>query len=226
MSSRKAKPAKSIKEIRDTLGVELADNLISCNFIVFVEGLSDKKIIENLICKDDAIKKAIDNSMLSVQSLRGVNNLSAKLYESTNTMFDYYVFIDGDNAGRTAYDDAEAKNLISISQISFTSRDGKRESELEDLIKPEIYLEKINSECGVNIIKENLNSMKKWSDQMKELFLTKGKPWNDRIENNIKQIVADEVCNNIEVGNEVLLDFGKECIDTLIDNIKNQLTKK
>lgn len=53
VSSGKATPAKSIKEIRDTLGVELSDNLISCSFIVFVEGLSDKKVIESLLCRDE-----------------------------------------------------------------------------------------------------------------------------------------------------------------------------
>lgn len=226
VSSGKAIPAKSIKEIRDTLGVELSDNLISCSFIVFVEGLSDKKVIESLLCRDEDIKKAIDNSLLSVEALHGVNNLSSKLYESHNTMFDYYVFLDGDNAGRDAYDEAEGKNLINLSQISFTSRVGKRESELEDLIKPEIYLDKLNSTCSINIKEADLNSMKKWSDQIGLLFIEKGKPWSKKVEDEVKTIVVDEVCRNIKEGNEVLSDFGKECITTFIGNIKNHSSNK
>ena len=226
VSSGKATPAKNIKDIRDTLGVEISDNLISCNYIVFVEGLSDKKVIESLLCSDADIKKAIDNSLISVESLHGVNNLSSKLYESHNTMFDYYVFLDGDNAGRDAYEEAESKNLINISQISFTSRTGKRESELEDLIIPEIYLDRINSECSINIIKEDLNSMKKWSDQIEQLFIDKGKPWSKKVEDDVKTIVADEVCKNIKEGNEVLSKFGKECIETFIENIKKYISSK
>ena len=224
VSSGKATPAKNIKEIRDTLGVELSDNLISCNFIVFVEGLSDKKVIESLLCCDTDIKRAIDNSLLSVESLRGVNNLSSKLYDSHNTMFDYYVFLDGDNAGRSAYEEAESKNLINLSQISFTSRVGKRESELEDLIKPEVYLGKLNNECSINITEDNLNSMKKWSDQIEQLFIEKGKPWNNKIEGEIKEIVADEVCKKIKEGYDVLAEFGKECIITFVENIKSYIS--
>ncbi len=225
VSSGKATPAKSIKDIRTTLGVELSDNLISCNFIVFVEGLSDKRIIESLLCCDKDIKKAINNSLLSVEALHGTGNLATKLYESHNTMFDYYVFLDGDNAGRNAYEEAQDKKLINLSQISFTSRRGKKESELEDLINPDVYLEKINSECSINIAKDDLNSMKKWSDQMKQLFLEKGKPWNKKIEDEVKTIVADVVCKKIKEDNEVLLDFGKECIETFIENIKRFIAK-
>lgn len=226
ISSGKATPAKNIKDIRDTLGVELVDNLISCDFKIFVEGMSDKRIIECLLCNDEMVKKAIDNSLLSVESLRGVGNLTAKLYESNNTMFDYYVFLDGDNAARSAYEDAESKNLISISQISFASRKGKRECELEDLIKSEIYLDRINEECKINISRDELNSMKKWSNQIEQLFLEKGKPWSKKVEEQIKTYVADEVCKNIQKGNEVLSDFGKECIITFINNIKEYIKNK
>lgn len=225
VSSGKATPAKSIKDIRTTLGVELSDNLISCNFIVFVEGLSDKRVIESLLCCDKDIKRAIDNSLLSVEALHGTGNLATKLYESHNTMFDYYVFLDGDDAGRNAYEEAQDKKLINLSQISFTSCKGKKESELEDLINPDIYLEKINSECSVNITKENLKSMKKWSDQIKQLFIDKGKPWDKNIEDELKTIVADAVCEKIKEGNDVLLDFGKECIETFIENIKRFIAK-
>lgn len=226
ISSGKATPAKNIKEIRDTLGVEVADNLISCNFLVFVEGLSDKRIIESLLCTDVDIKKAIDNSLISVESLGGVDNLSAKLYESNNNTFSYYVFLDGDNAGNNAYKETESKNLINLSQISFTSRIGKKESELEDLIIPEIYLEELNNKYGINIVKEDLNSMKKWSDQMKQLFINKGKLWDQKIEANVKKIVADEVCKNIKEENNVISEFGKECIETFIENIRKIISNK
>lgn len=161
VSSGKATPAKSIKDIRETLGVELSDNLISCSFIIFVEGISDKRIIESILYQDELIKKAMNNSLISVEAIRGASNLSSKLYESHNTMFEYYVFLDGDTAGRTAYKAALDKNLITLSQITFTARKGKKESELEDLIKPEVYLDKLNEMYNVNIKIKELNSMKK-----------------------------------------------------------------
>lgn len=226
VSSGKATPAKDIKEIRDTLGVEISDNLVSCDFIVFVEGLSDKRVIESLLCSDSDIKKAINNSLISVEALRGVNNLSSKLYESYNTMFDYYVFLDGDTAGKSAYEEAKSKNLIDDSRISFTARIGKRESELEDLIAPEIYLDELNNTYGIDITKDDLGSMKKWSDQIKQLFIEKGKPWNEEDENKVKKTVADEICKNIKEGNEVVSEFGKKCIETFIGNIKKCISRE
>lgn len=220
VSSGKASPAKNIKEIRDTLGVSLSDNLISCNFKIFVEGLSDKKIIEKLLCTNLDIKNAINNSQICVESLRGASNLTSKLFESNNTIFDYYAFLDNDRSGKDAYEDAKSKNLIDLSKVTFATCTGKIESELEDLIIPDIYLNRLNQEFGTNIDNTKFNSMKKWSDQLKQLFLDEGKLWNKDIEDNVKTIVAEEFCKNIELGNEVFIDYRKMPIDSFVSNIK------
>lgn len=220
VSSGKASPAKDIKEVRDTLGVSLSDNLMSCNFKIFVEGLSDKRIIEKLLCVNSDIKNALNNSQICVESLRGASNLTSKLYESNNMLFDYYVFIDGDTSGKDAYNDANGKNLIDLSKITFASCPGKKESELEDLIIPDIYLNRLNQEFGTNINNTQFNSMKKWSDQLKQLFLDEGKLWNKDIEEQVKTIVADELCKNVDLGNEVFIAFRKMPIDSFMSNIK------
>ena len=87
-------------------------------------------------------------------------------------------------------------------------------------------MDRLNNECRINIKKEDLNSMKKWSDQISQLFIAKGKPWSKKVEDDVKTIVADEVCKNIKDGNEVLSEYGKECIETFINNIKEYISNK
>ena len=87
-------------------------------------------------------------------------------------------------------------------------------------------MDRLNNECSINITKEDLNSMKKWSDQIGKLFIDKGKPWSKKVEDDVKTLVADEVCKNIKEGNEVLSEYGKECIETFVDNIKKYISSK
>lgn len=226
ISSGKASPAKSIREIRKTLGVELADNLISCNFKVFVEGTTDKRIIESIFNKNSVIKSALTNNEICVEALGGASKLVSKLYESNNSIFNYYVLLDNDESGQEAYEKAKEQNLIDPSKITFTSCIGKRTSEFEDLLKPEIYVDTINNKYGTNIKTDDFNSMKKWSDQLKLLFIKEGKPWNDNLEEEVKEIVSNIVCKNIRDGNDIFIDIRKKPIESFLHNIENMLESK
>ena len=226
VSSGKASTAKTIKEIRDILGVKLADNLISCSCKIFVEGVSDKRIIESLLSKDLKMNDKLINNEVCVEALGGASKLVSKLYETNNTIFDYYVLLDNDESGKDAYDKANTQGLIDISKVTFTTCLGKRTSEIEDLIKPEIYLNAINNHYGLHLNSHNFNSMKKWSDQLKSLFLAEGKPWDSEIEEEVKEIVSKNVCENINEGNKVFIDNRMTPINSFLANIENLFTSE
>ena len=226
VSSGKACPAKNIREIRESLGVKLADNLISCNCKLFVEGISDKKIIEALCYNNEKIELALNNSEFCIDALGGASQLTQKLYESNNTIFDYYVFLDSDDAGRAAYTKVNNLNLLDVSKITFATCPGKSSSELEDLIDYEVYIDRINESYQTHLTKDTFKSMKKWSCQMSAAFFQEGKPWNTEIEKNIKDIVADECCKRINNNEKVFLDYRVEPIQSLIKNIEEMIEKK
>ncbi len=221
VSSGKASPAKSIKEIREVLGVKLSDNMISCKNKLFVEGECDRRIITELCLKNEKIKKALNNSELSIEVLGGASKLSLKLYESANTIFDYYVFLDDDNSGRGAYQESKTNGLIDAKKITFASSPGKRESELEDLINCDIYLDKLNKSYSTHLTKKTFTSMKKkCSDLIKDAFIKEGKPWDSQMEEEIKTLIADICCEQIKNGNDIFYSYRKEPINSLVKNIE------
>ena len=226
VSSGKASPAKNIRDIRETLGVKLSDNLISCSCKIFVEGLTDKKIIEAICLKNPVIKKALLNGEISIEAMGGASKLLSKLYESNNTLFDYYVFLDNDEAGKKAFEKSLSENLIEVSKVTFSNCDGKGESEIEDLIDCKVYLDKINEKYGTFLKKEDFSPMKKWSDQVKEAFQHEGKPWNEKIEEQIKIDIADICHERIMDGEEIFLEYRKEPINALVRNIERMIEKK
>lgn len=221
VSSGKASPAKSIKEIRDILDVKLADNLISCNYKIFVEGTTDKKIIESLLYKKPKIKNALINNEISVESLGGASKLVSRLYESNNTIFDYYVLLDDDESGHDAYDKAKKQNLIDLSKITFTKCIGKSFSELEDLLKPEIYIDVINSSYGMHLKKSDFNSMEKWSDQVEKCFLTEGKQWSNDLEAEIKELTANTICDYLKENDDIFIQNRIAPINSFLSNIES-----
>ena len=221
VSSGKASPAKSIKEIREVLGVKLSDNMISCKNKLFVEGECDRRIITELCLKNEKIKKSLNNSELSIEVLGGASKLSLKLYESANTIFDYYVFLDDDNSGRGAYQESKTNGLIDAKKITFASSPGKRESELEDLIDCDIYLDKLNKSYSTHLTNKTFTSMKKkCSDLIKDAFIKEGKPWDSQMEEEIKTLIADVCCEQIKNGNDIFYSYRKEPINSLVKNIE------
>lgn len=226
VSSGKASPAKSIKEIRDVLGVKLADNLISCNYKLFVEGVTDKKIVEALLYKIPKVKNALVNNEISIEALGGASKLLSKLYESNNTIFDYYVLLDDDESGHDAYEKAKAQSLIDPSKTTFTKCIGKSISEFEDLLKPEIYIDTINSKYGMHLKQSDFNSMKKWSEQLRICFLTEGKPWDDDLEAEIKELVADTVCDYLKNNDDIFIQNRMGPINSFLSNIELLIGEK
>lgn len=226
VSSGKATPAKNIKEIRDILGVKISDNLMSSKYVLFVEGENDKKIIESFLRKNSKkIKEALDNLLLSINILGGASNLSIKLIESRNNIFEYHVLLDNDRAGKSAFEKAKKEELIDLKQVDFVNCPGMTESEIEDCIDTNIYEKQIMDKYGVNINNKKFKSMKKWSEKMNETFLAEGKVWNEDIEKEVKELVASIASEEVKKQN-IFYSYREECMTKLIENIEELIKDK
>ena len=93
--------------------------------------------------------------------------------------------------------------------------------EIEDIIKKDLYISRIQNEMGINIDKTKINSMKnKWSDKMKNIYEQQGKIWNDEVEFKMKNIVSSLVEEYRGDIDNIIVSNSMDSINLLIHNIE------
>ena len=219
-----ARPAKNISEIRNILGVLPSDNLKDCCNVLVVEGEEDKSsLIKIFPYYSENIKKALENNYLEIKSLGGASNLLHDLYDLKHCMCNYIVLLDNDKAGNEAADKAKRKGLLNEEQLRQTICNGMKESEFEDCINPDIYVEYLENKYSISI--KNNKSFKgnlKWSDRLKNVFLSQGIKWNDDLEFKIKNEIVDLIPLSGDI-DKILIPQKSGFIKGLVIAIENML---
>ena len=221
----KAKPAKNVNEIRQSLGITMSDNLSSAYLVLLVEGEEDVVLLKSwLELKSVKIKSAFENASLIIDHLGGATNIGYKTTLYKNNLCNVVAFIDDDEAGRKGILDAENKGIIKTNEYVLSFCRGMQNSELEDLIDINSYRQLIIDEYGVDLnIPAFKNNKKQWSDRVKEIFRLNGKIWSDRLESEIKFKVAKQAA----LFKSTSLNPNKtNSIDSLVSAIENVLDKK
>lgn len=216
-----ASPAKNIKQIRDLLGIKASDNLTNASFVLVVEGdddvLSMKALLRSLSSK---LRQMIDSHMLIVEPIGGAGNLPYKLTLLKNSLCVFHAMLDNDEAGRKAYEDSEAEGLLSIKSNTFINCNGSPNSEFEDCLNVSVYKSKIYEEFGVNLDCAAFRSNSKWSDRVRQVFLSQGKSWNHGIEAKVKYVVANCVKNDPENSLNI---HKRSSIDAVVRNVEEMI---
>lgn len=223
ISDNTAEPAKKISEVRDILGVKAADNLLHARMVLIVEGKEDKQSLEEIFKHlSPTISKAIRDGNLFIDPSDGAGNLSYKLSTYQAAVCLTHVFLDNDEAGRTAIQKAEADEMVKVSDYHLTICNGMTNAEFEDCINVETYKNKIVDDFGVDLTKRTFRNNNKWSDRMRETFLSQGKPWNDQIEKQVKYLVASCVKSSPE---NALNEHKRSSIDALVASIEEKIER-
>ena len=217
-----AKPAKSIKEIRDILGVLPEDNLINASHVLVVEGEDDKmaltKILKSL---STTLKDALNKNSFVIQPLSVASNLNYELNRLRSYVCKYFVFLDNDDAGISAGNKAIEKGLLTLADVKYTICNGSPKAEFEDCLKRDFYVEQIKQKFSVDLSLGTFKGNKKWSDNVKSIFLSQGQQWTDTIEKKVKMIVAEAIPEeNAEV---VLNEHKRSSIDALVNALEAML---
>lgn len=209
----KATAAKNIQQIRDLLGVRASDNLTNASYVLVVEGSDDLTSLRTLLPHlSEKLKKCLSNNLLVIEPIGGAGNLPYKLSSLKSYLCAYHCFLDHDAAGKQAFEAAERDGLASIKTVTFTTCNGSAESEFEDCIEKSIYELKIKEIFGVTL-DNSFKGKNKWSDRLKNSFQTQGKLWNDKVESQAKQVVADAVSKNPQAA---LNQHKRNSIDALV----------
>lgn len=223
INSGVAKVAKSIKEIRDLIGVKASDNLTNARYALVVEGEEDKIALEALLPSlSEKISGALKNNEMIIEKIGGAGNLSYKLSLLKNALCTSHVLLDNDEAGRNAFEKAEKSEGLKQKDCTFILCNGMQNSEFEDCLEPNTYTTAIQEEFGVNINTNTFRSNSKWAERMKKCFQTQGKIWSENIEKRVKHIVAQEV--EMKPKN-VLNKHKRKSIDALVVALENDLSK-
>jgi len=195
VNNRRAKPATSIDEIREVLGVRAADNLLHAELVLVVEGEDDRISVDALLrAKSKILTEAMDRNRLTIDTLGGASNLAYKLGLLRDALCEYQCFLDADSAGQQAFDKAKEAQLIRDADANFTTCQGMREAEIEDLFDSALVNDVLKVTYRIKSPKvPKVTKRKKWSERMKVVFETSGKRWNDATCNELKMAVAQAV---------------------------------
>lgn len=139
VENHKATPAERIETIRKTLGVKIADNLLYSDYMIVVEGPSDKMVIERFMQEDEQLRSMLNDNTITVKSIGGVRNLRNELYNLEQFLCDYMVILDLDEAGKNKAREAQKDLEIPNDKFRYFNLSNYRECELEELYNPELY---------------------------------------------------------------------------------------
>jgi predicted ATP-dependent endonuclease of OLD family len=217
----KAVAAEDVQQIRDILGGKASDNLQHAELILIVEGEDDKMALNALLRdRSDALDSALTQRSLAIESLLGGSNLGYKLSQVGEAMCMAHCFLDHDKTGLDAFRKAELEGLLVIADVTFATRDGLHESEIEDLFNEELYSKMLQTKYGVSTLSPKFKGNRKWSDRLRDTFKQQGKPWSDIIEMKVKRDVAELAAASPSTA---LNEHHKGPIDALISNIEQKL---
>jgi putative ATP-dependent endonuclease of the OLD family len=224
VKDNKANSASSIKDIRDTLGVQTSDNLKHADLILLVEGDDDNIALSAIIKKlSEKLDRAIKEGKFIIDSLRGASNVAYYISLYDSQLCKIHVFLDHDSAGRKAIEKSIEDSLISVSDYNLSVCNGMGDSELEDLYNYEVYFDFIKDKYSVDLNNSQFrNSESKWSDRVKQVFQAHGKIFNSDLESKIKL----EIAKIVEKDPIKALNGSRiNCISALIYSMEQKLER-
>lgn len=226
-----ASSAKSISEIRKSLGIRPHENMTTAEVVIVVEGVSEERVFPELLALvDPELGSNIANGRCKVLSAGGVTNIPAVIRALARDATSCTVFVDSDVPGIKAADRIRNSGLMLPTDVfRVPNRDGCPETEFEDLFDVSIYMNTLNAETGLGITIEDYaeaqqrtggqgRRFKKWSDVMEAIANNRGVEWGT-ISDLAKTAVATAIIQHAKSGQldrpEWLVGLANRVIDYL-----------
>ncbi len=164
-----ASAARSVRHVRDTLGIQPQDNLDSAEVVVLTEGWTDAKVIPAALkFLSPTVARDLESGRVFFKSATGAGKMRSHLLRERSNACRLVVVLDHDSAGETEGRRLHDEGILDQKSI-FILRDSRRKtSEIEDLIEPSIFLPALNSRFGRTFSQSSFaNASKKWSENFK-----------------------------------------------------------
>ena len=216
----KAEPANRIDDIRKILGILTSDNLQYADYVIIVEGLTDKRILKKYFdLYIPEISALIDANKITIRSIGGVNNLLYELMGLERYYCKYIILLDYDEAGRNIKKEAIEKLSVADSSFRFITRPDFKNSEMEDLINEDLYKKYLLSksiDISVGLFK---NKTKKWADRLDDVAKSVG----IIIDSDILDEIKIEISKLIEKNNNPFTDSAKTLLNAIAQKVKDEV---
>ena len=223
VENQTARPARRVSDIRECLGVAVADNLTSARLVVLVEGPGDATAISALLSsRSRRLADVLESGELMIEPLNGASKLSAHASAMRATACSIYAVLDRDAAGIAAVNAAVNSGRIATSDYMLMSRKGMKESEFEDLLKFSAYRDRLEEEFGVQLSAALGNGRgQKWSDKLESMLQSRHKLGNEHEISRAKMLVAEAV---VAQQRDSLNAAGRSAIDQLETELERRLS--
>jgi putative ATP-dependent endonuclease of the OLD family len=194
----KARPATTVQELRDILGVRAADNLQHAEVVLVVEGPEDELAMRSLVAhRSERLRQALADGTVAIRPLHGGGNLSYVLAELRDSLASVHAFLDCDQAGKVAARAALDEGLLDRPDRTFATLVGAKESEFEDMVDPAVYEETFRDQFGVKVGHPWMNRLGKgkWSSRLAFVVRASGQSWDENDITRYKRAVAQAVAD-------------------------------
>lgn len=216
----KAHQADRVDTIRQTLGVICSDNLMYSDYVVVVEGPTDRSLLIKVFDEDEDLHNCIKNKTVTIRSIGGTDNLKSEIYSLQRYCCNYIILLDGDAEGKSSANDIKEALSVPNEQIRYFMRGTKGETELEDLYNPEIYTEYLLNE-GIDISDPTFkNPRVKWSNRIASIVATGGVDFSKVNEDKYKTEIVELLTSPVKNG---LTEPGYRLLISICDKVKGDL---
>lgn len=175
----RARPAKTIHEIRDCLGIEASDNLRNAQLVLLLEGDSDRTALGAILpTLSPSLRAAMESGALALESASGAQRIPAHAAVLKGYLCEVHVAFDFDEQGRAAARKCTESGHLAPAEYTFMSFRGASESELEDVYRVTGYAADVQRHWNVRLPSPEFNRARsKWSGRMAAAFHGQGQDW-------------------------------------------------
>lgn len=194
--ANRAKRARSLDEVRSTLGVAVPDNMISAEVVLLVEGPTDAGVVKHLLTmRSPELGQAFKDGRLAITQCDGAQNAPYQYRTWAEKMCQVHVLLDSDSEGIAARKKL-VPDLCTETEVTLITNSRYIHAELEDLIDLEWIGPRIEDRFNVRLnepFHADQEHRQRFSVDLKRSFLDSGQAWDGNVAQRVKSFVAHEV---------------------------------
>ena len=190
-----AKPAQSVGQVREAIGVQLHDNLASAETVVLVEGVLDEVILPALLKSvDPGWGDRLASGRVVFKATKGAGKMRSQAQREKSTLCRIISVLDGDETGRQEAKNIIAHEILPVRNVFLYEVRGWKEAEIEDLLLPEIYIPALINKYSRSFPKGGFPDRSvKWSENFKRHVRSVGLAYDDSMLDEAKGVVSETV---------------------------------
>ena len=203
-----ARTARTLGDIRASLGIRPQDNMMTAEVVLVVEGTSEEvsmaKVLEHVL---PGLNAPLAEGRIRVVAAGGASKISSVIRALARDAASAVLLVDSDAEGREVAQRMRDSGLLAPADVfEIPARKGCKETEFEDAFPVALYVDRLNEACGLAVTSADVEEARrrsggrhsryaKWSTVMEALFVDNGKNW-DGLKETAKTAVASALRDN------------------------------